>query len=62
MKGEFQLGGGKIEFSKLDFEIPGAMLEMAGHYAFLADHIDFLGSVRLDAKVSQLFQGWKRCS
>lgn len=59
MKGQFHLGGGKISFSKLGFEIPGAQVDMAGDYAFIGDSIDFLGSVRLDAKVSQMFGGWK---
>jgi hypothetical protein len=60
MKGDFELGGGSIRFSSLNFEIPGALLNLAGQYRFLEDDIDFLGEVLLEAKVSQLFKGWKK--
>lgn len=59
MKGEFALAAGRIAFSSLGFEVPGAQVELAGDYAFLQDAIDFAGNVRLDAKVSQVVGGWK---
>lgn len=59
MKGAFHLANGSIRFPSLSFEIPGALLNLNGTFAFLADELDFLGEVRLDAKLSQLFSGWK---
>lgn len=59
MKGAFDIAKGAIHFSTLTFEIPGALVNLAGTYAFMRDNIDFLGEVKLDAKVSQAVGGWK---
>ena len=50
----------KIHFSKLAFQIPGAALDLAGVYDMGADNLDFTGTVKLQAKVSQTMTGWKR--
>ena len=60
MRGAFTLEDEKIHFSKLAFQIPGAALDLAGVYDMGGDNLDFTGTVKLQAKVSQTMTGWKR--
>ena len=60
MNGSFYLENEKLTFRKLGFTIPGAAVDLAGDYDLDADHVDFLGTVKLKAKVSQTMTGWKR--
>lgn len=57
--GKFVLGDGLMTFSKLSFGVPGASVHLDGTYALNDQEIDFRGSLRLQAKVSQLTRGWK---
>lgn len=58
--GQFRLANGVIDFSRLRLNLPGAGLALTGTYAFEREAIDFRGTLRLDAKVSQTMSGWKR--
>jgi hypothetical protein len=60
MKGAFSLENEQIDFSKLSFQIPGADVNLIGLYKMDADNLDFTGTVKLQAKVSQMMTGWKR--
>ena len=60
MKGVFQLENELLTFQSLTFGVPGAGVDLAGTYNLDADNLDFLGSLKLNAKVSQTMTGWKR--
>jgi AsmA-like C-terminal region len=60
MKGSFRLENQNMTFRSLSFEVPGAVVNMAGDYDLERDTLDFHGAVRLVAKVSQTMTGWKR--
>jgi hypothetical protein len=57
--GKFVLGDGVMTFSNLTFEVPGASVYLDGTYALHNQEIDFQGSLRLQATLSQLTTGWK---
>jgi len=57
--GKFVLGDGVMTFSNLTFEVPGASVYLDGTYALHDQEIDFQGSLRLQATLSQLTTGWK---
>ncbi|MGH9376035.1 MAG: AsmA family protein [Terriglobia bacterium] len=57
--GRFDLGGGVMRFSKLTFSVPGASVRLAGAYNLHSEQLDFHGSLRLRAELSQLTTGWK---
>lgn len=60
MAGKFHLEDEAIRFSSLSFGAPGARVDLAGVYDMGEDVLDFNGSLRLDAKVSQTMTGWKK--
>jgi len=57
--GTFRLLEGLISFSQLQFQIPGAQLNLTGNYNLDGNQFDFRGKVLLDAKLSHLVSGWK---
>jgi hypothetical protein len=59
LRGRFILNNGAIRFSSLNFNVPGAAVDLKGDYALLGEKLDFAGSVRTDAKVSQMTSGVK---
>ncbi|MGA9306842.1 MAG: AsmA-like C-terminal region-containing protein [Candidatus Sulfotelmatobacter sp.] len=59
LRGAFTLKDGVLSFSQLHFLIPGTNVEMTGDYSLDGQTFDFRGTVRLDAKVSQMTTGWK---
>jgi hypothetical protein len=60
MKGTFRLENELLTFRNLSFGVPGAAVDLAGTYNMDADALDFLGTLKLVAKVSQTMTGWKR--
>ena len=60
LEGAFVMGDGRIDFSRLRFIVPGAAVDLTGGYGFRSEELDFHGTLRLDAKVSQTMSGWKR--
>src|SRR5262249_31114967 len=60
MKGVFQLNNEIMTFKSLSFAVPGAAVDLAGTYNLKGDALDFHGSLKLQAKVSQTMSGWKR--
>jgi hypothetical protein len=58
-QGRFKLGGGRLQLPQVSFDVPGARVELAGHYALKAETMDFKGQLLLDAKISETTTGWK---
>jgi hypothetical protein len=59
LQGTFALHQGVLCFSFLHFLIPGTHADMAGQYSLDGGIFDFHGTLRLDAKLSQMMTGWK---
>ena len=49
-----------ITFRSLSFAVPGAGVDLTGRYDLDKDDLDFHGTLKLQAKISQTFTGWKR--
>ncbi len=59
LKGRFVLKGGKMTFSSLSFSVPGASVQLHGSYGLISENLDFHGTLRLEAKLSQMTTGIK---
>ena len=59
LQGTFALRQGVLTFPFLHFQIPGTHADMTGQYSLDGNIFDFHGTVRLDAKLSQMTTGWK---
>jgi hypothetical protein len=59
LRGNFILNNGVLSFSLLHFLIPGTHIDMAGDYGLDGKTLDFHGTARLEAKISQMTTGWK---
>ena len=58
MDGEFHMAGAVINLPEIHYNVPGAAIELKGHYA-LEGFMDFEGTARMQATVSQMVGGWK---
>jgi hypothetical protein len=60
MKGQFTMAGGKLNFSRLTYNLPGAEVRLVGEYTLDGERFDFHGDVQTQAKLSQMVaSGWK---
>src|SRR5580704_11402475 len=59
LKGTYNLAGGTITFSQLQFNVPGTQVNLTGIYSLDGNQFDFHGKARLDAKLSHMVTGWK---
>ena len=59
MQGAFTISGGVIRFSLLKYTVPGAVIDLAGNYSLEGEALDFAGTARMQATVSQMVGGWK---
>jgi hypothetical protein len=60
MDGRFTLRNGAVRFSSLVFKLPGARVNLAGRYGLRNEALDFEGTFRMDASVSEAAGGgWK---
>lgn len=60
MRGTFRLRNGTLGFSGLSYAMRGALVRLDGHYVLASKAIDFRGTVRLDARLSETMKtGWK---
>ncbi len=57
--GRFQMDGGILAIPAVAFDVPGAMVRMAGSYHLEQETIDFAGTLLMDAKVSETTTGMK---
>jgi hypothetical protein len=60
MAGKFTLANEMISFQSLSFAVPGSGVDLTGTYDLDRDALDFHGTLRLQAKVSETMTGWKR--
>jgi hypothetical protein len=58
MDGEFHMAGAVIELPEIHYDVPGAAIQLNGHYA-LEGMMHFDGTARMQATVSQMVGGWK---
>ena len=58
MRGTFNLKSGQLDFSQLNYTLPGATVNLAGQYTLDGKKFDFAGKVRTDAKLSQMTSTW----
>jgi hypothetical protein len=58
MTGRFLLGQGKLDFSSLNYAMPGATVDLAGVYTLDGQKFEFTGKVRTKAKLSQMVSTW----
>jgi hypothetical protein len=59
MRGQFALAGGHMRLPWLGFAVPGAEVRLSGQYGLETEVLDFNGTVRLQAKVSEMTTGVK---
>ena len=59
MLGNFQMAGGTIKLPSLTYTVPGATIQLAGTYAVDGGAMDFAGTAKLQASISQVVGGWK---
>ncbi len=59
VKGDFALADGRMDFSTLEFGVPGARIDMTGTYTLDGSKFDFHGQAKLDAHPSQMTTGLK---
>jgi hypothetical protein len=59
LRGGFELSDGVLTMSSLHFQIPGTHADVTGQYSLDGNTFDFHGTLRLDAKLSQMTTGWK---
>ncbi len=57
--GAFTQANGKMDFSSLDYAVPGAVIRLKGWYKLEGNAFDFSGVVRTEATASQMTTGWK---
>jgi hypothetical protein len=58
-QGVFRLYGGQLNLPKLQFTVPGANVTLNGSYVLRSGVLDFQGTAKLDATVSQMTTGFK---
>lgn len=59
MQGDFQMAGGVVTLPNLDYTVPGADIQLKGTYGVEDGALDFLGTAKTQATVSQMVGGWK---
>lgn len=59
MTGDFQMANGVIKLSTLDYTVPGADIQLRGSYGLEGGALDFRGTAKMQATVSQMVGGWK---
>ena len=58
-KGRFAVAKGVLTLTGLTFSVPGVAVTLNGTYGLKNTEMNFQGSARLMAKVSQTTTGWK---
>ncbi len=58
-RGNFALNDGIMTFRKLSFRVPGVGISLNGKYGLLDEQLDFHGTARLEAKLSEMTTGFK---
>ncbi len=59
MDGNFTMADAVVDLSALAYKVPGAEIDLKGSYTLQGGALDFAGSAKMDATVSQMVGGWK---
>ena len=59
LAGRFRVGSGMLTLSRLSFSVPGATVGLAGTYGLDSGAIDFRGTLRMQARMSDVVGGFK---
>jgi hypothetical protein len=59
LRGQYVMKNGSIAFRSITFGVPGARIALDGSYSLRHETLDFKGTARMDAKLSQMTKGWK---
>ena len=59
MDGTFKMGSGVVTLQALKYTVPGAVIDLTGKYGVEGGTLDFVGTAKMDAKVSEMVGGWK---
>jgi hypothetical protein len=57
MQGNFDLESGVLALPALSYQVPGALIELKGTYGEQGGELNFMGTAKLDATVSQMVGG-----
>lgn len=55
----FQVAGGVVTLPAIEFTVPGADIQLRGTYGLDGGALNFAGTAKMDATVSQMVGGWK---
>jgi hypothetical protein len=58
MRGSFIIGGGKIVFRRLSYDLPGAEVNLAGVYSMDGQQFEFRGKVKTKATLRKMVATW----
>jgi hypothetical protein len=59
MQGHFKMGDGVLQLPDLEYQVPGAQIDVQGKYGMQGGTLDFTGDAKLKATVSEVVGGWK---
>ena len=59
LTGRFLQADGVVQVSELDYQMPGAQVQMEGKVELMESTFEFHGEVRTEATASQMTTGWK---
>ena len=59
MSGDFVLANAMLDVSRLNYQMPGAQVDLTGKYGLDRETFDFGGTVRTQATASEMLTGWK---
>ena len=59
LTGKFSQADGVVDVSELNYQMPGAQVQMTGTVELAASTFEFHGKVRTEATASQMTTGWK---
>ena len=59
MTGRFSQADGVVDVSELNYQMPGAQVQMEGKVELVGSTFEFHGKVRTEATASQMTTGWK---
>jgi hypothetical protein len=57
--GTFEVANGVLRVPAVRFLVPGAAIQLGGTYGLESERVAFRGRVRLDARASEMLDGWK---
>jgi hypothetical protein len=59
MQSDFTMSRAVIALPNLEYNMPGADIAMAGTYSVEGGKLDFMGTAKMQATISQMLGGWK---